>query len=108
MGNLDETRVQVLVNVARSLAVLSEYIGQARVSTLVQVARQLEIDIAYQAFELDRIAVDGKRVATDIEPFEQESVMIAKAIHSLAVAFVLELWHGQGAIGEFLVDILLP
>ncbi|KAJ3154167.1 hypothetical protein HDU86_004710 [Geranomyces michiganensis] len=38
--------------------------------TLIQVARQLDIDIAYQAFELDRIAVEGIRVATDIEHVE--------------------------------------
>ncbi|KAJ3154168.1 hypothetical protein HDU86_004711 [Geranomyces michiganensis] len=41
-------------------------------------------------------------------PFEQESIDIAKAIHSLAVALVLLLWRRQGAIAEFLTHTLLP
>ncbi|KAJ3155685.1 hypothetical protein HDU86_004154 [Geranomyces michiganensis] len=49
---------------------------KSRVSTLVQVARQLEIDIAHQAFELDRIATNGSRVATDIEHVEAVARMV--------------------------------
>ncbi|KAJ3185482.1 hypothetical protein HDU87_000104 [Geranomyces variabilis] len=40
-------------------------------------------------------------------PFEQESIVIAKAIHSLAVALVLRLWHGEGTLAEFLSEIPL-
>ncbi|KAJ3170585.1 hypothetical protein HDU88_008487 [Geranomyces variabilis] len=41
-------------------------------------------------------------------PFEQELIVIAKAIHSLAVALVLQLWRGQVALGQFLTNTLLP
>ncbi|KAJ3144340.1 hypothetical protein HDU89_008559 [Geranomyces variabilis] len=41
-------------------------------------------------------------------PFEQELIVIAKAIHSLAVSLVLRLWRGEGTLAKFLSEILLP
>ncbi|KAJ3182373.1 hypothetical protein HDU87_008537 [Geranomyces variabilis] len=41
-------------------------------------------------------------------PYEQELVVIAKAIHLMAVAMVLSLWRGQAVFCEFLAKVLLP
>ncbi|KAJ3144342.1 hypothetical protein HDU89_008561 [Geranomyces variabilis] len=41
-------------------------------------------------------------------PFEQALIVLAKAVHLLAVALVLELWRGQVALGPFLTATLLP
>ncbi|KAI8588713.1 hypothetical protein BDZ88DRAFT_452863 [Geranomyces variabilis] len=41
-------------------------------------------------------------------PYKQELIVIAKAIHSLAVALVLQLWRGQVALAQFLTNTLLP